>query len=164
MYLEPTVPTINISKPLFDRLANHAVAFDQPENVIERILEFYEAQKPHDHQAQRQASESAVHVVMTNKEIQQKIAAIAKTLPTSELDALCTKDHSKRIFDISFPLLVRVPSATGELEKREIVKVSDVNRWTWKYEFERDGYSYAVCTQWYRRNDILVHQWLLKHG
>ena len=97
----------------------------------------------------------------TNKEIQQKISAVARHLPLSELESLCHKSESKEVFDINFPLFVKLAATANQASKRAAVKTDDgVSRWTWKYEFERDGYIYAVCTQWYPKNDALVQDWL----
>jgi len=34
------------------------------------------------------------------------------------------------------------------------------NRWTWKYQFNKNGFAYAISTQWYDRNDEYVQKWL----
>lgn len=45
----------------------------------------------------------------TNIEIQERISTAAKTLSDADLDKLCKNDFSKLIFDINFPLFLRVP-------------------------------------------------------
>lgn len=99
----------------------------------------------------------------TTSEIQEKISAVAKDLTDSELDKLCKKDHSKLMFDISTPLFLRVPAHFTPSEKAEAVKdAKGVIRWTWDHEFERNGFVYAMSTQWYARNDEYVQRWLSK--
>lgn len=105
-------------------------------------------------------SESRLYL---NKEIQEKISAILPKLPTSELEKFCKKEYSKSVFDINFPLLLKVPAQYNIIDKRDAVKDhSGLNRWTWKFEFQRDGFIYAITTQWYPWNDIYVEQWLRK--
>ena len=100
----------------------------------------------------------------TNTEIQEKISATAKNLSDAELDKLCKKDHSKSTFDINFPLFLRVPEHFTANEKSAAVKdKKDQDRWTWDYEFVRNGFIYAISTQWYARNDEFVQRWLRKH-
>ena len=71
----------------------------------------------------------------------------------------------KMIFDINFPLLLKVPDNYTYSEKTEAVKdEGGINRWTWKFEFKRNGSSYAITTQWYDRNDEYVRKWLRKHS
>lgn len=36
------------------------------------------------------------------------------------------------------------------------------NRWTWKFEIEKDQYTYALSTQWCQRHDDYVRKWLRK--
>ena len=101
----------------------------------------------------------------SNKEIQQKIARILPKLPTTELDKFCDKDYSKSVFDLNFPLVLKVPAHLSHIDKRDAVKDhSGLNRWTWKFEFQRDGFIYAITTQWYPWNDIYVEQWLRKQN
>lgn len=97
----------------------------------------------------------------TNSEIQEKISIAAKGLSDTDLDRLCKKDHSKVTFDISAPLFLRVPSHFTVAEKADAVKDGKgVDRWTWEFEFERNGFIYAINTQWYARNDEYVQRWL----
>jgi hypothetical protein len=77
-----------------------------------------------------------------------------------ELEQLCTASTSKELFGISFPLFVRVPELSNLAQKRKAVRIDGYNRWTWKYEFTRNGFAYAICTQWYPRNEPLVQKWL----
>jgi len=73
---------------------------------------------------------------------------VARELPLEELEQLCAASASKEMFGISFPLFVRVPELTNQAQKRKAVKTADdVSRWTWKYEFTRNGFAYAICTQ-----------------
>lgn len=77
---------------------------------------------------------------------------------------LCTKQGSKKEFKTSLPLFVKVRSTADPETKRKAVQSRDgVNRWTWKFEFVRNGFSYAICTQWGLRNDQLVRRWLDSH-
>mgnify|MGYP003113784132 CR=1 FL=1 len=98
-----------------------------------------------------------------NKEIQVKITEAALKIPLEELDRLCDSAYSKNTFDNNYAIFVRVPSKTiKEIKQKVIRDHTDIARWTWKYEFERNGYSYAVSTQWYNRNDDSVQKWLRK--
>ena len=97
----------------------------------------------------------------TTSEIQEKISTVAKGLSDTDLDKLCKKDHSKAMFDISTPLFLRVPAHFTPTEKSDALKdAKGVNRWTWEFEFERNGFDYAISTQWYARNDEFVQRWL----
>ena len=155
-------PVIRLSDELYERLGGHAVGFETPPKVIERILDQVEGVES----AATKTPDGSLSGfkddrLYTNKEIQQKISATAQRLPMDRLEALCEEETSKRLFGISFPLFIRLPVASNQAVKRAAVKTPDgVNRWTWKYEFEREGQIYAICTQWYPRNDLLVKGWL----
>jgi hypothetical protein len=102
--------------------------------------------------------------LFTNREIQHRIAAAAQSLSGQELEHLCDEQTSKALFALSFPLFIRVSARANQATKREAVKSKDgVSRWTWKFEFEKEGYVYAVCTQWYPKNDPYVQKWLEAH-
>jgi len=159
-------PVVRISTETYSRLEKHAVGFDSPSNVIDKILDHYEGADP---TLGVTASEPAIGFniserrkrLYTNKEIQQKISAVARHLPLSELESLCQKSESKEVFDINFPLFVKLAATANQASKRAAVKTDDeVSRWTWKYEFKRDCYVYAICTQWYPKSDALVRDWL----
>ncbi|GAA4292693.1 hypothetical protein [Aestuariibaculum suncheonense] len=98
-----------------------------------------------------------------NKEVQIRISKAALNIPQEELDRLCDSAYSKNVFDNNYPILVRVPSsASHEIKNKVIRDHSDMARWTWKYQFERSGFVYAITTQWYNRNDEGVQKWLRK--
>lgn len=99
--------------------------------------------------------------IYSNTEIQEKIAAAIKNLSDAEVDKFCKKSHSKMVFDISTPLFLKVPEHFTEAEKANALKdEKGVNRWTWDLEFNRNGFVYAMNTQWYARNDDYVQRWL----
>ncbi len=101
--------------------------------------------------------------IYTNKEIQEKVALAVSKLSEEEIDKLCNKDYSKLAFKINFPLLLKVPDYFTYAQKSEAVKdKGGMNRWTWKFEFKKKGYCYAITTQWYQRNDEYVKRWLSK--
>jgi len=163
-------PVVRISTETYSRLEKHAIGFDTPANVIERILDHYEGVEPSPgvKTTQSEAESKLVGRKMrlyTNKEIQLKISKAAERLPLEELESFCQKAKSTAVFGISFPLFVKLPATANQMSKRAAVKTEDdVNRWTWKYEFERNGYVYAVCTQWYPKNDALVQEWLEQYS
>jgi len=102
--------------------------------------------------------------IFSNQEIQLRVSRAAQKLPSIELEKFCSPQHSKELFDINFPLFVRISKNTSADAKSKGIKDSKgVNRWTWKYEFEQDGFLYAITTQWYDRNDIHVKEWLRKN-
>jgi hypothetical protein len=112
-------------------------------------------------QASKQASNKRL---FSNQEIQLKISKVAQKLPTNELENYCELRRSKEVFNINFPLFKRVNANASQASKSEAVKDEQgMNRWTWKYEFEKDGFRYAITTQWYERNDKYVKQWLRKY-
>ena len=158
-------PVVRISDELYSRLEKHAVGFDSPSSVIEKILDHYERRsnktdnEKHNLRPTPTVRETSSRLY-SNSEIQQKIAAVARELPLEELEQLCAASASKELFGISFPLFVRVPELTNQAQKRKAVKIDDYSRWTWKYEFTRSGFSYAICTQWYPKSDSLVRKWL----
>lgn len=97
----------------------------------------------------------------SNTDIQEKISIAVQNLPDADLDKFCKKSHSKTVFDISTPLLVKVPEHFTENEKENALKdEKGLVRWTWDYEFKRNGFIYAINTLWYARNDEFVQRWL----
>ena len=85
--------------------------------------------------------------IYSNTEIQEKIAAAIKNLSDAEVDKFCKKSHSKMVFDISTPLFLKVPEHFTETEKANALKdEKGVNRWTWDFEFKRNGFAYAMNT------------------
>jgi len=99
--------------------------------------------------------------IYTNRDIQEKISLAAIKLSDVDLEKFCQKDDSKTIFDINSPLFVKVPDHYTHSQKMEAVKaVGGINRWIWKFEFKRNGFSYAISTQWYAKNDEYVQRWL----
>lgn len=101
--------------------------------------------------------------LFSNQEIQYEISSLAKRFPAHELEELCKLQPSKELFNLSFPLFIRVSKNITPASKREAVKDSNgINRWTWRYEFEKENYIYAITTQWYEKSDLLVKQWLHK--
>lgn len=102
--------------------------------------------------------------LFSNQEIQRRISKVAQKLPTNELEKYCKHQKSKELFDINFPLFKRIDTNASQALKSDAVKdAQGINRWTWKYEFEKDGFKYAITTQWYERNDKYVKQWLSKY-
>ncbi len=161
-------PTIEITKEIYSRLEKHVIGFDSPSSVIGRMIDNYENHHlsiPSVNNVKNESNVNANHSrIFTNKEIQQRLSSIAESLPESELEMLCNEKTSKEVFGISFPLFVKVIATANQTTKKEAVKASDgVNRWTWKFEFSKNGFSYAICTQWYPKNDRFVQQWLNSH-
>lgn len=102
--------------------------------------------------------------LFSNQEIQLKISKVAQQLSTNDLENLCNPLFSKELFKISFPIFKKVPKETTlELKSAAVKDSNGISRWTWKYEFEKGGYLYAITTQWYPRNDIFVQNWLEKY-
>ena len=162
--------TIEVTKKVYSRLEKHAVGFgDDPSSVINRLLDSFERIEPEikDPQPTRPyivTARGKEHRLFNNKEIQQRISSIAESITAHELESLCNENKSKEIFGISFPLFIKVPSTANELTKKQAVKSNDgVNRWTWKFAFVRNGFSYAICTQWYPKHDPFVQQWVNAH-
>ncbi len=154
-------PVIRVTDELYQRLERHAVGFDSPSKVIERLLDEVEGVETPPSESTGSSHTSTSSRLFTNKEIQQRIVEIARELPAQELEALCDSAVSKELFGISFPLFVRVSDKSNQATKRKAVKTPDgINRWTWKYEFSKDGYVYAICTQWYPKQDLYVKAWL----
>lgn len=101
--------------------------------------------------------------IFSNQEIQYEISKVAKKLSAHELEKLCEANTSKQLFNLSFPLFIKVSRNITPASKREAVQDSKgINRWTWRYEFEKEGHVYAITTQWYEKSDIFVKQWLEK--
>jgi predicted CopG family antitoxin len=163
-------PTIEVSDDVFYRLEKHVIGFDTPSNVINRLIDNYEKTQPNTNNKEKKASNvESVLRIFSNKEIQQRISTIAETLPENELELLCEAQFSKDTFGISFPLFIKVNAIENQATKKNMVKTNDgVNRWTWKFEFIKSGFSYGICTQWYPKNDLAVKEWLdshtVKHG
>jgi hypothetical protein len=102
--------------------------------------------------------------LFSNQEIQSRISKVAQKLSTNELKNYCEHNKSKELLDINFPLFKRIDTSASEALKRDAVKdAQGINRWTWKYEFEKDEFKYAITTQWYQRNDKYVEQWLIQY-
>lgn len=97
----------------------------------------------------------------TNTEIQIKISEKAQTLSDDELNKLCDKDYSKYTFKNTYPIFVRVPQNASTEERELAIKDhNNRNRWTVKYEFNKNNYSYFITTIWYPKNDEYVKDWL----
>ena len=97
----------------------------------------------------------------SNTEIQIKITDKAKTLSDVELNKLCDRDYSKDTFNNIYSIFVKVPQNASIEERQMAIKDhNNKNRWTVKYEFNRNNYSYFITTQWYPRNDTFVKDWL----
>lgn len=96
-----------------------------------------------------------------NTEIQETIANIVCDFSQTDLDKYCRQDYCKIVFDINYALLLKVPEQFTEDQKADAVKdEGGYNRWTWKYQFNKNGFAYAISTQWYERNDEYVQKWL----
>ncbi|HAS6112016.1 hypothetical protein HYO47_22830 [Vibrio parahaemolyticus] len=152
--------TIELSEDTYNELAMLAEPFESPESVIIRLI------KDRGTARSKETSQSLKTEgrLFTNREIQERISRIAVGLTPSKLAELCNSDHSKEVFGINFPLLVRIPAGASHQQKRDLVKSSDgVNRWTWKFGFVSEGYEYAICTQWYDYNDRKVKYWLSRY-
>ena len=97
----------------------------------------------------------------SNKDIQIKITEKAQTLSDAELEILCDAAYSHELFNNNHPIFVRVPeNASTEERQMALRDHNGNNRWTVRYEFSKNGYSYFVTTQWYPRNDEYVQTWL----
>jgi len=102
--------------------------------------------------------------IYTNREIQETIARVISEFSQSDLNKYCRITDSKRDFNLNFSLLYKVPYYHSKIEKSKMVKDHNgIARWTWKFEFTKNGYVYAISTQWYARNDAYVQSWLKKH-
>jgi hypothetical protein len=132
-------------------------------SVLKSVVGKHKTQKranPKTSNNQAQESER----IFSNKEIQAKISQAARMLPDEELEQLCDKNVSKRLFDCDLPLFKKCPTKISAVSKHEVIKDQHGhNRWTWKFEFERNNFLYAITTQWYARNDMKVKEWLDKH-
>lgn len=151
--------TIELSEDTYGELAMLAEPFESPESVIIRLIG--ERTTGNKEMVQPLGTEGRL---FTNREIQDRISRVAVGLTSSKLAELCSLEHSKDLFGINFPLLVRIPTGSSHQEKNDIVKSNDgVNRWTWKFGFVNEGYEYAICTQWYDYNDKKVKHWLSRY-
>ena len=162
-------PSIEITNEVYSRLEKHVVGFDTPSNVINRLIDSFEKQQASADGGLNSsigcAAKGAAGRIFNNREIQKRLSEIAETLPENELELLCKEQFSKDTFGISFPLFVKVPASANQQIKKQAVKSTDgVNRWTWKFEFIRNGFAFAICTQWYPKNDPLVQKWLQSRG
>jgi uncharacterized protein with ParB-like and HNH nuclease domain len=102
--------------------------------------------------------------LFSNREIQEKISQVAMTIPEEELEQLC-EEKSKDIFNIGKVLFIKCPKNISDAEKSDAIKDEQgINRWTWRFEFERNDFLYAITTQWFHYNDIRVKEWLLNHN
>ncbi len=101
--------------------------------------------------------------IYTNTQIQIKLTNKLKQINQFDLEKYCEEEYCNRIFKINSALLLKIPKNTPIERKKEIVRDNSVNRWTWKYEFSKGNFIYAVSTQWYRKNDQYVKDWLEKN-
>lgn len=102
--------------------------------------------------------------IYTNREIQETVARVISDFSQSDLNKYCRKVDSKRDFNLNFSLLYKVPYHHSKTEKLNMVRDhKGIARWSWKFEFQKNGYAYAISTQWYAKNDIYVQRWLKKH-
>lgn len=153
---------IRIPSNIYSRLEQHAKGFDTPANIIEKLLNYYEGVNE---EVPKQLQETLLSKrLFNNKEIQQKISQIAQIIPEHELEKLCNRTKSKEIFNIDEPLFIKCSKNISGVSKRDAVKDKHgISRWTWKFEFERNNFIYAITTQWYSRHDVKVREWLNEH-
>ncbi len=102
--------------------------------------------------------------IYSNTEIQKKIYSVLKELTEEELQRYCDKDFSKKTFNNNFPILIKVPNNLDKIKKREAIIYTNNNRWSWKYQIDKNGFSYAISNQWYKYNDDYVREWLRKNN
>lgn len=99
--------------------------------------------------------------LFSNTEIQIKITKRAQTLSDVELNKLCDRNYSKATFNNTYPIFVKVPQNSSKEKRQSAIKDhNNKSRWTIRYEFIRNNYSYFITTQWYPRNDVYVKDWL----
>ena len=101
--------------------------------------------------------------IYTNTEIQTKLSSKLKNFEQLDLEKFCNEKYCNNIFKINSPLLIKIPKDSPIERKKEIVRDNNVNRWTWKYEFSKGDFIYAISTQWYEKNDLFVKEWLEKN-
>jgi len=152
---------IRIPSKIYFRLTQHAVGFDTPANVIEKLLNHYEGVET---TVLAPNKTSLNKRLFCNKEIEEKISQVARRISEDELEQLCDKKTSKELFNIDYALFIKCSNNISGSSKRDAVKDEQgISRWTWKFEFERNNFLYAITTQWYQRHDIKVKEWLFKH-
>ncbi len=121
--------TIEIAEPVYARLASHAKGFDTPSDVIARLLDSFESTetsvriaidekgeqligvKPRERlsvSAGPTTRESNTGEPLDNAQIQVRISRVLMRMSTEDIEQFCSKDYSKQVFGINFPLLVKV--------------------------------------------------------
>ncbi len=152
--------TIEVTPTVYKRLEALVIGFDTPSKVVERLLDSYEGTAKKGSNTRHKAKR-----LYSNSEIQKLIADLASSFTESQLEKYCDKQFSKEQLGISFPLFISVPATSSQATRREAVKASDgIPRWTWKFEFQKYGRSYAICTQWYAGHDQKVKTWLKENS
>ena len=122
-------PTIEITEEVYSRLEKHVVGFDNPSSVIIRLLDSFEGQQLtqiNELNFSHQSTSTNNGRLFSNKEVQQRVTAIAKSLPENELEELCNDSSSKDIFGISFPLFIRINASANQAEKKQAVKYGEL--------------------------------------
>lgn len=110
------------------------------------------------------SKKSIINRLYSNSEIQSKICEVIKKFSKSDLDYYCDLQNSKDVLGINFPLLRKIPASIPVPQIHKYLKdEKGINRWTLKYSVKVDGHVYAITTQWYKQNDVLVSQFLRKH-
>ncbi len=100
----------------------------------------------------------------TNNEIEKRLKSACELLSLETLEKMTTKEYSKKVFNLNFPLLKKVSIKSSLEERKKSVKDHlGHNRWTLKYTFERDGFLYIICSQWYPQQDSYVQKWFLEN-
>jgi 5-methylcytosine-specific restriction endonuclease McrA len=105
-----------------------------------------------------------INRIYTNSDIQELISNELKMCDIDILADFCKEDYSKEVFGINFCLLKKIPSNLSKTEKDKYLKDKGIKRWSLKYLVKRDGFDYALSTQWYSKNDILVKKWLNRNN
>jgi hypothetical protein len=133
--------------------------------VIERLVSFYNQESAGEElPALEVPTKQIAGRLYSNAQVQRLICKTAAELPFEELDRLCSKEYSRKQLGLSFPLFLRVSERSNDAQRTKAIQDSKGrNRWTWKYSFNRDGYAFAICTQWFPKHDPLVRDWLKKH-
>lgn len=95
----------------------------------------------------------------SNSQIQKLISSILHNYSEDGIINYLNKTYCKEVFNINYPLLIKAPKSSNLEFKRNIVKDKGKNRWSWKYSFQIGDFNYAICTQWYDRNDDYFTKW-----
>lgn len=127
-------PVIRLSDSTYNRLESHAIGFDAPNNVIERLIDFYES-----HHKNSQQSNSKLHeTTQTSQSARRASPSIRKPRDTTKENQLkkCVGKQLKREqnwgeFEFSSKSVLKFQNSPSKVLCKYSSYSTDPEKWFW---------------------------------